>query len=165
MRISRQVQPVASSISALETSIRKKEAEHEKFLARTSGNPTPENSGHVILRGSRFAASSSTSLIGAVDPIGMHEDARAWLRETESTENADKFFFSPKAQTTSARLWNDPAVKDSEFAADAEIVDHRQFAAQRPTSKRYLNVMLSGGDRTAGESTLIRSSATKASTL
>lgn len=125
--------------------LKKQEEEHNAFLLRatSTGKPKPDSSGMVLLKATRAVPSSPASSVGIVDGQGMTEEARAWLRESKSTDQADESFFSKKTKN-SDKLWNDPLIPDSAFAADAEIIDHRQNAAARPSGQSQLNSMRIG---------------------
>jgi hypothetical protein len=126
--------------------LKKREADHAAFLQRgaSASKPKPDSNGIVLLTGTRAVASSPASSIGIVDGQGITEEARAWLRESTSAhDQADETFFTRKTRN-SERLWNDPAVPDSAFAADAEVSDHRQTAPTRPRGQVYLNSMRIG---------------------
>jgi hypothetical protein len=155
------VKPMASSLSKYENDLKKKEAQHAKFLSQQNNllKPKPDAfTGVVLLTGTRAVPSSAASVLGIVDGQGMTEEARAWFRESQTTDKADASFFTQKAKN-SPKLWNDSGVPDSAFAADEEILDHRQNAPERPHGERYLNSM-----RIGDTGVVTFSSITKAST-
>ena len=155
------VQSTVPSMKKYEQDLKKKEAHHAQFLSQQSNlvKPKPDAfTGIVLLTGTRAVPSSAASLLGIVDGQGMTEEARAWFRESQTTDKADASFFTQKAKN-SAKLWNDSAVPDSAFAADQEILDHRQNAPDRPHGERYLNSM-----RIGDTGVVTFSSITKAST-
>lgn len=114
---------------------KKKELDFIQFLSKTSHQSTTKtkpDSIKSIFSGHRLIASSPLASIGAVDSFGMTTDAQKWLRENESHSDADKAFMSSKAPNKTSRQWNDTSINDSDFAADEEIVDNRQFSADKP---------------------------------
>ena len=95
-----------------------KEAKYEKFVEIKCGAPKPQNNAETIQK-TTFVPISSVAVTGAEDPRGMTEEARQWFREVHRKEDAEQDFWG-KAPVTK-KMWNDPDVPDSAFAADHNI--------------------------------------------
>ena len=96
-----------------------REEKYDKFVEVKfkEEKPVPASSAQVIK--SSNIALSSLAVGGAADPRGFTEEARKWAREVHRKDEAEKDFWG-KAPV-SEKLWNDPEVPDSAFAADYNI--------------------------------------------
>lgn len=96
-----------------------REEKYEKFLEVKfrEEKPAPEKTTQVIK--SSNMALSSMAVGGVADPRGYTEEARQWAREVHRKDEAEKDFWG-KAPS-SQKMWNDPEVPDSAFAADYNI--------------------------------------------
>ena len=100
----------------------KDEKNHHVFLSKTLSQSSPQpDYKHFVVNAIRNVPLSPLAQNGVVDPRGLSEEARKWLRTSESTNEADSGFFSTKAPTKTQRLFNDVSISDSWFAADAPI--------------------------------------------
>lgn len=108
-----------------------KQRQQEIILLRASA-VLPKNDSKVPVKIAPVAppASSPYTVVGAQDPRGFSQEAADWMRQVEDPTQADSEFWSKKAPTRQARLFNDLSVPDSAFAYDAEIPKR-----ERPTRR------------------------------
>ena len=104
-------------------SLKKKQENHEKFLASQKNliSPQPDKKNIVVLKGVRRVASSATAALGNVDAYGLGLEEKEWIRANSTSENAEDAFWTKKAPSKKNRMWNDPSIPDYLFAADQEI--------------------------------------------
>jgi hypothetical protein len=115
------------SISSVDKAPEKDRALQKVIVTSSLALPTPEKKHISIITGTRSVAASSLAMSGASDPRGFQENVREWIRTSEDSANADASFFAKRASSKNTRLWNDPSVPDSDFAADEEVMDARQL--------------------------------------
>lgn len=107
---------------------RQKTHKHELFLQKTLQKSTPIPDKLIRIKNQLYRPnpSSSQAIMGNVDPAGMTEEAKDWLRQSENSENADNAFWTKKAPSKYDRMWNDKSISNESFAADETIHDSRQ---------------------------------------
>lgn len=120
------------SRQSLQKKMQLKQKNHEKFLENVlqRSTPEPDKKIQVMIKGVRRVQSSSVAALGNTDSYGMGLEAKEWLKKTDDIEHAEDVFWTKSAPSKSARMWNDPSISDSLFAADEEIKKEKKSTRQ-----------------------------------